>query len=80
MNEWNKVQIGTVAAVNPALPRVPSPDETVSFVSMADLGEGKIVGTQTRIAGQVLNGFTQFADGDILVAKITPCFENGKGS
>ncbi|MEA4882471.1 MAG: restriction endonuclease subunit S [Clostridia bacterium] len=27
----------------------------------------------------VSNGFTPFLDGDLLIAKITPCFENGKG-
>jgi type I restriction enzyme S subunit len=46
---------------------------------MSDVGEGKIISRQTRLARRVLNGFTQFADGDILIAKITPCFENGKG-
>jgi type I restriction enzyme S subunit len=79
MNTWKKVQVGSVADVNPSLPRVPSPDETVSFLSMSDVGEGKIISRQTRLARRVLNGFTQFADGDILIAKITPCFENGKG-
>lgn len=76
---WKKVAIGSVAAVNPSLPRVPSPEEPVSFLSMSDLGEGIIVQRQTRMASEVLNGFTQFADGDVLIAKITPCFENGKG-
>jgi len=27
-----------------------------------------------------MNGYTYFRDGDVLVAKITPCFENGKGA
>ena len=26
------------------------------------------------------NGFTYFRKGDVLLAKITPCFENGKGA
>jgi type I restriction enzyme S subunit len=25
-------------------------------------------------------GYTYFRDGDVVVAKITPCFENGKGA
>ena len=28
----------------------------------------------------VYNGFTYFRNGDVILAKITPCFENGKGA
>ena len=28
----------------------------------------------------VYDGYTYFADGDLCIAKITPCFENGKGA
>lgn len=76
---WKRVSIGTIARVNPPLPRRASPDEAVSFMSMSDLGEGLIVQRQLRSAREVMNGFTQFADGDVIIAKITPCFENGKG-
>lgn len=76
---WQRVSMGSVAQVNPPLPRVLSPEDSVSFLSMADLGTGVRIGHQTRTAQEVLNGFTQFADGDVLIAKITPCFENGKG-
>ncbi|TVS17477.1 MAG: restriction endonuclease, partial [Planctomycetaceae bacterium] len=58
MSTWKKVQVGSVAEVNPSLPRVPSPDEVVSFLSMSDVGEGKIISRQTRLARRVLNGFT----------------------
>jgi type I restriction enzyme S subunit len=36
--------------------------------------------SRTRPLAEVRNGYTYFRDGDILVAKITPCFENGKGA
>jgi type I restriction enzyme S subunit len=32
----------------------------------------------TRRVGEVSKGYTRFRDGDVLVAKITPCMENGK--
>jgi type I restriction enzyme S subunit len=32
----------------------------------------------TRLLGEVSGSYTYFADGDVLLAKITPCFENGK--
>ena len=34
----------------------------------------------TKPIGEVGTGYTFFADGDVVVAKITPCFENGKGA
>jgi type I restriction enzyme S subunit len=30
--------------------------------------------------GSIKKGFTHFANGDVVVAKITPCFENGKAA
>jgi type I restriction enzyme S subunit len=33
---------------------------------------------ETRIWKEIKQGFTHFADGDVGVAKITPCFENSK--
>lgn len=35
---------------------------------------------QTRELAEVYNGYTYFANGDVCIAKITPCFENGKGA
>ena len=34
----------------------------------------------TKELSGVADGYTYFSNGDVLVAKITPCFENGKGS
>ena len=36
--------------------------------------------TEDRRYGDVRKGYTHFADGDVLLAKITPCFENGKAA
>ena len=32
----------------------------------------------TGLVSDYYNGYTYFRDGDVLLAKITPCFENGK--
>ena len=47
---------------------------------MEDLGidQKQVVPTQTRLLADVAGSYTYFADGDVLLAKITPCFENGK--
>lgn len=58
-----------------------SEDTSVSFVPMEAVGEyGGLRLEQTRPLEEVTAGYTYFRDGDVVVAKITPCFENGKGS
>jgi len=54
--------------------------EHVSFVPMEDLciGEKYARASKTRPLSEVDGSYTYFAEGDVLLAKITPCFENGK--
>ncbi|MFQ1907012.1 restriction endonuclease subunit S [Aeromonas veronii] len=55
-------------------------DEVVSFVGMQDVSEsGQLTSQNTHQLNKVKAGLTYFEKGDVLVAKITPCFENGKG-
>ncbi|MCY3628861.1 MAG: restriction endonuclease subunit S [Bacteroidota bacterium] len=57
------------------------PDEFVSFVPMEAIGEYGSLGLEdVRELTDVYDGYTYFADGDVIIAKITPCFENGKGA
>lgn len=69
-----------IADVNPRNARV-RPEQIISFVAMEDVSEsGSLLRKSDRVRGNLGNGYTQFQDGDVLVAKITPCFENGKGA
>jgi type I restriction enzyme S subunit len=53
----------------------------VSFLPMEAIGErGELDLTTVRELEDVQSGYTQFFEGDVVVAKITPCFENGKGA
>lgn len=53
----------------------------VTFLPMENIGEkGELDCSLTRDIKDVQEGYTQFFDGDVLIAKITPCFENGKGA
>lgn len=77
-----KIILSEVAQLNP---RFSVPDNTdtampVSFVPMSALNAqtGCIDSIDERTLGSVRNGYTYFQSSDILVAKITPCFENGK--
>jgi type I restriction enzyme, S subunit len=78
--EWKVERIEDVATLNPAR-KYMLDDEQVSFLGMADVSEeGKVLNGYIRQYGDVKNGFTYFENNDILVAKITPCFENYKGA
>jgi type I restriction enzyme S subunit len=69
-----------VALVNPPLPETPGDEETVAFVPMlaVDGGTGQVTTPEERRYIDVKKGYTPFLNGDVIVAKITPCFENGK--
>ena len=75
---WEWVRIKTACVINP---RNSIDDNTeVSFVPMANIKEGyanKFI-SDIRVWKKVKKGYTHFADNDIGIAKITPCFENKK--
>ena len=77
------VPIGKVAEVNPTIPKTlnDSPDKIVTFLPMAAVsGEGKIVASEESLISTVIKGYRYFEQGDVLLAKITPCMENGKAA
>jgi type I restriction enzyme S subunit len=78
--EWEPAPIADFAAINPR--REDRSDEVeVSFVPMSAVSEdGFLSVQQLRPYGTVKKGFTAFRDLDIILAKITPCFENGKAA
>ncbi len=48
---------------------------------MEAVGEdGSLNLERTRPVSEVRNGYSYFEDGDVAFAKVTPCFENGKGA
>ena len=77
--QWKKVKLGDVCVVNP--PKEDNYPDVVAFLGMADISEnGSIITEHKKNYESVKTGFTPFKRGDILIAKITPCFENGKGA
>ena len=74
-------KLGNVIEINPRSNHSLASDSNVAFLSMADISEdGQILATQTRPLSEVAKGYTSFQNGDVLLAKITPCFENGKST
>lgn len=57
-------------------------DARATFVPMAAVSEkhGEPIGGEVTQWGAISKGYTHFANGDVLIAKITPCFENGKAA
>ncbi|ONG02065.1 hypothetical protein BWQ95_22760 [Aeromonas hydrophila] len=77
--DWNVVRFGELFENN-VQRQVLRKDELVSFVGMQDVSENGELTSQNRLPlNQIKAGLTYFERNDILVAKITPCFENGKG-
>src|SRR6185312_1072441 len=80
---WQVKRLRFVAELNPSKSEVTSLDRQteVSFLPMDAISDdGSIRLDETRTLAQVENGYTYFRDGDVVIAKITPCFENGKGA
>lgn len=79
----SETALSAIAEINPRIriPKEITGDDQVSFIPMGDVSEsGDWITRQTRPLRSVAAGFTAFEEGDVLVAKITPCFENGKGA
>lgn len=75
------VPLSQVAEINPKadLPTHLAQNAMLDFLPMADVSEAGVVSVSAqRPLSEVQKGFTAFRKGDILIAKITPCFENNK--
>lgn len=82
-SHWPPTRLRYVAKTNPSKTELSGADRSqeVSFLPMDAIGEdGSLRLTETRAISEVETGYTYFRDGDVVVAKITPCFENGKGT
>jgi type I restriction enzyme S subunit len=73
-------KLAKIAQINPPLGVKLAPSDPVSFVPMASVSAetARVESTTERPYAEVSKGYTAFLSGDVLVAKITPCFENGK--
>lgn len=81
-NQSQRYRLDHVAEFNPSKSALSSLDDNllVSFVDMASVSnDGHITQKVDRILKDVKAGsYTYFAENDIIIAKITPCMENGK--
>lgn len=80
---WPTTRLRYVADLNPGIRAdlLQAPDVEVSFLPMDAIGEdGTLDLSRNRAVAEVRNGYSYFEEGDVAFAKVTPCFENGKGA
>jgi len=80
---WEVRRLKRIARLNPSKAEVPLAlrDGQAVFLPMERVGsDGRFDASEVRPISDLWNGFTYFRRGDVIVAKITPCFENGKGA
>ena len=80
---WNTAKLSEVCEIQPPKKEVKNiveNDSAVSFMGMNSLSIEKMYANpeEIRSLSSVYSGYTYFAENDVLLAKITPCFENGK--
>ena len=79
-NEWIESTLAEICYLNPK--NTLADDTEVGFLPMngvpKSFGEKNIF--EVKKWSEVKKGYTHFADGDTIFAKITPCFENSKAS
>lgn len=77
---WAQCLLADIVYLNPK--NDASAEQTAGFVPMT-LAPTEYHGTlrhEEKNWGDIKKSYTNFADGDVIFAKVTPCFENGKAA
>lgn len=75
---WDIKRLKFICNVNPQKSEVRlSKYSNVSFLPMENVSLNTLILDTEKELADVYNGYTYFKDGDIVFAKVTPCFENG---
>lgn len=78
---WGVERLRFRVKLNPSFSKPLAADLPVSFLPMEAVGDDGTLDLQrVRLVGEVATGYTFFENGDVAIAKITPCYENGKGA
>jgi type I restriction enzyme S subunit len=80
---WERKRLKYFLSINPSYKENADFDVSTPtpFYAMESIGEdGSLNGEIERAFGDICNSYTYFRNNDVVVAKVTPCFENGKGA
>lgn len=80
---WKEMTLGEVCEIKPPKREARNKLKETDFVSFApmkylEVNQKTLVTPEERSLKEVGGSYTYFANDDVLLAKITPCFENGK--
>ena len=73
---WQVCRLKDKATFNPSKSEIKKLPEVCTFAPMEKLKTDSLITDTTTIASETSGSYTYFKEGDILVAKVTPCFEN----
>ncbi|MDP1369431.1 restriction endonuclease subunit S [Acinetobacter lwoffii] len=74
---WETTKIKYVAELTPKKSELLNTDNRLcTFVPMEKLKLDSLIKDEEKPISEVIGGYTYFRDGDLLLAKVTPCFEN----
>lgn len=73
---WKAIPVRRIAQVNPSKKKDLSSDDYVGYAPMERIRCDQMVPTKIKVS-QLTSGLTYCEQGDIVLAKVTPCFENG---
>lgn len=77
-SHWQVIPVKHLAALTPKKSAIDAEllSQECSFLPMEKLKLNSVTLDEKRLVSDVYNGYTYFEDGDVLMAKVTPCFEN----
>ncbi|MBC8414748.1 restriction endonuclease subunit S [bacterium] len=77
---WEWVRLGSISQINPR--NYADDDLDVSFIPMTLIDDGfsNSHKSEEKKWSEIKSGFTHFQENDVVVAKITPCFQNRKSA
>jgi type I restriction enzyme, S subunit len=77
---WKWTRLFDIGLINPR--NQAKDDMATSFIPMTLISETYSIpiSSERRLWGEIKSGFTHFAEEDVVLAKITPCFQNGKSA
>ncbi len=78
---WEVKRLKFISEINPSRLSEIAEDSQCVFIPMDAMNSnGTFDQSERHPLSEMKNGFTRFAKNDVIFAKITPCFENGKGA
>ena len=80
-DNWCWVRLGDACQINPRN-KLENKNIDATFLPMTSINDGYSNGYNPLVKSwnEIRSGFTHFADGDVIFAKITPCFQNRKSA